>query len=362
MSNKVKYYVFGGLIGFFTIFLAIAIPFSIAKIRVDQIGVRVKVWSVKRGVVPKDGLVGWHRGIPKVDQWDRYDGTVQTFLKTSERLEKIKTEPIKVRTIDDYDVDVELIIKYILRRGEVYLLRQLLGPGDRYKIILNNEAVDVARSVFGKMGEKDLYDPYERRKRAEEAGKLLAERMKDRYLDIIDVLLLDLRFDPKLDRLIRNRKLAEQDTLVNISKTRAADERGITMTIDSTTEAFVEKIMGDRNAKLTILEAITNQRVVEIAAAADKYMVEKKAGADRYKEERIAAGKLLVRKVNAEGENLKRAAMIGPGGDLIVAMEAARNINLGDISISTQQIDLLDIEGIIGKFGAAVEKKEITPP
>ncbi|MGR3296043.1 MAG: hypothetical protein ACUZ8A_07450, partial [Candidatus Bathyanammoxibius sp.] len=59
----------------------------------------------------------------------------------------------------------------------------------------------------------------------------------------------------------------------------------------------------------------------------------------------------------AEGENLRRAAMIGVGGDLIVALEAAKNINLGYLEFTTQRVDMLDIEEMVLKFGAAPEKE-----
>jgi len=146
--------------------------------------------------------------------------------------------------------------------------------------------------------------------------------------------------------------VAELDGLASISKAKAADQRGITQTIDADTEALVEKISGDKAAKLAILEAITRQRITEILAAADKYMVEKRAISDRYKEERIARGNLLVAVSQAEGERHRRMAMVGVGGELVVAMEAARNLNLGDLSFSTQQVDMLDVESMINKLGA----------
>ncbi len=379
MATKKNLYVYGGIIGFFVIFFGVAVPFCIFKVYVNEIGVWTKVWPVgitdlTRGVVEQDYFVGWHRGIPIVDYWDRYDGTVQTLNRTSDKIKGRRMEPIQVRTVDDYDVSVELIIKYKIRRGSAWKLRKLLGPGEakyepkaarktaqekvRYKVILNNETVDVARSVFGKMTEKHLYDPYEKRKRAKQALKELQKRMDGRFLDIIDALLLDLKFDPKLDRKIKNVKLAELDILLNISKGKAADYRGITNIIDADTEAWVERIEGDRIAKFTILEALVNQRIAELMAAADKYWVEKKAESDRYKAERMAAGELLVRKAKAEGENLRRAAMIGVGGDLIVALEATKNINLGYLEFTTQRVDLLDIEQMVQKFGAAPEKKK----
>ncbi|HCN18794.1 MAG: hypothetical protein A3C38_05750 [Planctomycetes bacterium RIFCSPHIGHO2_02_FULL_50_42] len=362
MNPKKNVYVYGGVIGFFVIFFGVAIPFCIYKVSVEELGVWTKVWPVgitdfSRGVVEQDYFVGWHRGIPIVDYWDVYDGTVQTMNRTSDKVLGKQMDPIQVRTMDDYDVSVELILKYKIQRGNAWKLRKLLGPGDRYKIILNNETVDVARSVFGKMTEKHLYDPYEKRKRAKQALEELQKRMDSRFLSIIDVLLLDLKFDPKLDRKIKNVKLAELDILLNISKGKAADYRGITNIIDADTEAWVERIEGDRIAKFTILEALVNQRIAEIMATAEKYMVEKKAAANRYKQERTAAGDLLVRKARAEGENLRREAMIGVGGDLIVALEAAKNINLGYLEFTTQQVDLLEIEDMVQKFGVAPEKK-----
>ncbi|MBI5124687.1 MAG: hypothetical protein HZA70_00465 [Planctomycetes bacterium] len=353
MKSGSKYYILGGIIGFAFIFLAIAIPFSIKRVQLTQVGVRVKVWGVVRGVVPEDAYVGWHRGIPKIDEWEFYDGTVQTEDRTAEVIRDRKEgNPIKVRTADDYDVTLEMIVKYKLQRGNVNRLRQEIGAGDMYKRIISVEAYDAARVAFGKMVESDLYNPLEKRKRADEARDLLIQKLKPRYVDVVDVLILNLNFDPKLDRKIKNLKVAELDSLANISKAKAADQRGITQTIDADTEALAEKISGDRAAKLAILEAITRQRITEILAAADKYMVEKRAISDRYKEERIARGTLLVSIAQAEGEHYRRLAMVGLGGDLIVAMEAARNLNLGDLSFSTQQVDLLDVESMINKLGA----------
>ena len=353
MKSGSRYYILGGIIGFTFIFLAIVLPFCIKRVQLTQVGVRVKVWSVTRGVVPEDAYVGWHRGIPKIDEWELYDGTVQTEDRTAEATRDRKEgNPIKVRTADDYDVTLEMIVKYKLQRGNVNRLRKEIGAGDMYKRIVSVEAYDAARVAFGKMVETDLYNPFEKRKRADEARDLLIQKLKPRYVDIVDVLILNLNFDPKLDRKIKNLKVAELDSLANISKAKAADQRGITQTIDADTEALAEKIGGDRAAKLAILEAITRQRITEILAAADKYMVEKRAISDRYKEERIARGTLLVSIAQAEGEHYRRLAMVGLGGDLIVAMEAARNLNMGDLTFSTQQVDLLDIEFMIGKLGA----------
>ena len=142
------------------------------------------------------------------------------------------------------------------------------------------------------------------------------------------------------------------DVVLNISKKLAAEKRGETHEIDAGTEAVAQQIEGEREGELLILHTINEDLIEETLAEANKYLVEKHAEADLYKKKMLAEGRLLVKKAEAEGEKLRREAMTGLGGNMIVALEAARNINLEDISISTQDIDLLNIDEMINKFGA----------
>ncbi|ODS32689.1 MAG: hypothetical protein SCARUB_02185 [Candidatus Scalindua rubra] len=344
------------------IFIVLGIRLATIKVGVGQIGVKTVIWGVKRGVVQKDFKPGWHRYIRRAETWALFDGTVQTFNLTREARTpdgKIESRELPIRTADDYDVTVDIIVKYQIEKGKAHKIRQEIGPGDRYKSFLLSDVLEVARNVLGKMIEKDLYNPDEKRRRAEEAKQLLASRVKSRYIDVIEWLILDMRFDAQLERKIKNVKLAELDELLNISKERAVNQRGITQTIDATTEALAEKIRSNKDGQIVALDAGMTTKVTEILADANKFLIEKKAEGDLYKEERRAAGQLLVARAKAEGERLRRGAMTGAGGDLIVALEAARNVNLGDVIVSTQQIDLLDIEKMIEKLGAGKERKPL---
>lgn len=340
--------------------IAVSLRVCIIKIGIAQVGVKTVVWGVKRGIVKRDFGAGWHRNVPGTVQWEIYDSTVQT-LEMSEEHAGIKgheeRDVLKVRTKDDYDVSVDLIIKYRIKYGEAWALRRDIGSTERYKQIVENEARDIARSVFGKMGELDLYNPIEKRKRALEGKKLHHKRLKNRHVEIIDWLILDIRFDPGLDRKIKSIKVAELDEILNISKGKAANQRGITQTIDAETEAVALEIEGDKKAKLVVMEAKTKNNIITIIAKADQYMVEKKAQGDKYKAEKSASGSYLIAKANADGERLRRKAMAGLGGNMIVAIEAAKNMNLADIVVSTMEIDLLDIDSMVSKLGAEKEKE-----
>jgi len=345
-------------IGIAIIVIVIGVKFMIIRIDIDKVGVKTSVWGVKRGVVQRDYEPGWHRYIRRIENWDVYDSTVQTMNFTREARTpegKIESRELPIRTVDDYNVTVDIIIKFQIQRGKAHKIREEIGPGDRYKGFIASDIREVSRNVLGKMTEKDLYNPDQKRKRAAEAKQLLAVAFENRHINIIDFLILDMRFDPQLERKIKNVKLAELDQVLNISKERAVNQRGITQTIDATTEALAEKIQSNKDGKIVSLNAEMVTKVTEILADANKFLIEKKAEGNLYKEERRAAGELLIARAKAEGERLRRKAMTGTGGDLIVALEAARNINLNDVVVSTQDIDLLDIDKMIDKLGGVIE-------
>ncbi len=343
----------------FIIVIVVGVRFMIIRIEIDQIGVKTAIWGFKRGVIQKDYKPGWHRYIRQIETWDLFDGTVQTLSLTRDARNaegKMESKEIRIRTADDYDVTVDIIVKYQIMRGKANKIRQEIGPGSRYKMFVESEAKDVARSILGKMSEKDLYNPDEKRKRAAEAKILLASQVKSRHVRVIDWLILDMRFDAQLERKIKNVKLAELDELLNVAKERAVDKRGITQTIDASTEALAQKIQSDKDGKIVALKAEMDTKVTRIVSSANKFMIEQKSEGDHYMHVKHAAGELLVDRAKAEGERLRRLAMTGMGGDLIVALEAARNINLGDVVVSTQDMDLLDVDEMILKLGAGVKR------
>ena len=45
--------------------------------------------------------------------------------------------------------------------------------------------------------------------------------------------------------------------------------------------------------------------------------------------------------------------MTGAGGDIIVAMEAARNMNLADVNLSSLDMNLLDVEDMATRLGVS---------
>jgi hypothetical protein len=99
------------------------------------------------------------------------------------------------------------------------------------------------------------------------------------------------------------------------------------------------------------MRAKTDAEIAKIDAEAKKYATEKNADANLKKAQKEAEGQLLVKKAEAEGEKLRNRAMMGVGGSTIVALEAAKNLNLKEVTISTVETDVLDVNAMATKLG-----------
>ena len=88
-------------------------------------------------------------------------------------------------------------------------------------------------------------------------------------------------------------------------------------------------------------------------AEAEVEVARNQADADLYTQALLARGQLLGMEAEAEGERLRAAAVQGPGGQNLVALEAINSLQLGSITISTLEVPLLDIDQMVTRLGAA---------
>ncbi len=322
---------------------------------IGSVGVRTQEYGVfgSKGVVQQDFGPGWHRDLGPIDSWAIFDGTVQTLEMTRDpsRGTVHGRDDVQVQSADGYTVSVDVTVKYRIQPGTAHKVYQDTGSREKYKVIVRNEAQKACMGLFGKMKTEDFYNPDERRNRAAEVSELLATALTDNYVEVIEVLMRDVQFDPEYERKIQTKKLADQEVEYNKSKAIAEEMRGRREVIEATTQRRLDVIEREKDAEIITMRAEANREIAGIEAKAQKYATEKHADSDLTKAQREAAGQLLVKTAEAEGERLRNEAMTGPGGAIMVGLEAARNLKLSDVMVSTVETDLLDIEAIIAKFG-----------
>ena len=352
---------------FMSVLIVLIITGSYAMVRsmvffvpIGQVGVRIQQYDVigKKGVVKKDFGPGWHRDLGPVDSWELYDGTVQTLemTKDSQYGSEHGRDDVKVQSIEGNHISLDVTVKYQLQKGMVHKLYQDTGRGFKYRAIVRVEAEKACMDLFGKLATEEFYDPSAKRHTADEVQRLLKIALEDNFIEILDVLIRDVEFDPEYEAKIRKKKLADQEVQLNISMANAEKMRGKTQVIEAETKKLLAIIIKEKDSDIIKMQAQNDLDVAMIQAQYEKYRVEKMADADLIKAQNEAKGGLLVKKAEAEGERLRNEAMQGSGGDVIVALEAAKNLNMSAATISTLHVDLLDVDGMVDRLGLAGSK------
>ena len=322
---------------------------------VGQVGVRIQQYGVlgKKGVVQKDFGPGWHRDLGPIDNWELYDSTVHTLEMTKDpnRGSSRGQDDVKVQSIDGNALSLDVTVKYRIKPDNVHLLFQDTGRGTKYMTIVRNEAESASMRHFGQMKTEDFYNPAMKRMAADQIKAELEESLADNFIDVIDVLIRDVEFDPRYEQEIRLKKLADQEVELNKSMAAAEEMRGKTQVIEAETVKLVNIIVKEKEAELINMQAETDLEIAKIKAEADKYVTEKQADADLIVAEKEADGERQVRTAEAEGERLRNEALQGAGGNTIVALEAARNLQITEATISTMDVDLLDVNAMAEKLG-----------
>lgn len=315
------------------------------KIPPGQTGVLNAEWT--RGLVEEDYGPGFHWDIGPLHTWIRFDTTVQTFNMSMKEDEG----PLQVKSADGATVAIDVTVKYRIKPGRTWKVLKDNGPGEAYKIKVRNEAINVLRRELGALQTEAFYDPVIRQTRAAQMEKALSERLASLDIELIKILIRDLKFDEAFEVRIREKSLAQQDVELNQARTEAAKERGKTNDIIAQTKAKVVVIDQEKEKTLIALRATNDKTIAQIRADANKKEIETRSDADLFAAQMRAQGELEVRRAEAEAERMRRESLAIAGADVYVALELAKSLNLGELTISTQMVDPLDIEGMMKRLG-----------
>ena len=325
-------------------------------IPIGQVGVRIQQYSIfgKKGLIAKDYTPGWHLNRGPLDKWLLFESTVQTLEMTREpsRGSDHSIDDIKVQSADGYAISLDVTVKYQIIKDQAFQLYKQIGAGSKYKIIVRNEAQSACMGEFGQMKTEDFYNPSERRTTADAVHIQLNEALNPKGLEVIEVLIRSVQFDPEYEKKIRRKKLADQEVELNISMGKAEEMSGKTQVIEAETKKLVNLVIKEKEAELIRMQAETDLQIATIKAEFDRYVKEKEADADLIEAQKSSEGTLKVLTAEAEGERLRNEALQGSGGDILVALEAAKNLNIQDVDVSTLDIDFLNLEEMAQKLGA----------
>ncbi len=334
MSKKV--------LGFFLILLLIIVPLfvlGLKKVDRGQIGVKTRLLPITgiKGIEKTALKPGLYLILPFAEKLDTFSGRVQKLELTSvpgqgDRSDK---DNVDIQTSDGTTIYVDATLLFrIMPTGAARLLSTL--GHDFLKRKIRPEFIAVLKYKLGELNAEEFYDAEKRERKAKDALAEFNRRTAPNGIEAFQILIRDFHYQPEYEKAIENRKLADQTTLLNQSRSASSKEA-----------AEVARIQAKGVAMAKVEVARGNAEAEKIRADARLYLELKKAEADQ-----------LVQTAKAKGDALIANAMTGPGGRRIVALQMAEVLKgLDKIVVQSggkQGVNPLDLKSLLKMTG--VEK------
>ncbi len=336
--------------------LALGLRFLVIKIEPGEIGVVNAEWT--SGLIEEDFGPGFHWSVGPLHTWTVFDGTVQTLHMHRDRDRAARNDDadveraLEVKSSDGATITIDVTLKYRIKPGKAWRLLKTFGSSVGYKEKVRNTALDVLRISLGDLAAEEFYDP---KNRAEVAAKMegnLREQIDSLDVELVGILIRDLAFEERFEERIKRKTLASEEQQLNKAQTLAAEMAGKTNKIEAETGALVLVIDQERDKTLREMKAENDKTVAGITAEYRKSVQELQSDADLYAALKGAEATLLLKEAEAKGQAARRDAVGSPGGAVLVALELAKSLRLGDMSVSTQAVNPLDIDAMIERLGA----------
>jgi regulator of protease activity HflC (stomatin/prohibitin superfamily) len=207
---------------------------------------------------------------------------------------------VNIQTSEGYTVQADLTVLY--RIADPLKVMQTIGPGRLFEdsAVIPRAQQDLRRAL-GELDAEDFYRGDKRVQKAQAAQQALEAELKDKGIEILQVLVRRYTYDQRYQQAIEQRKIQDQTVYKNEAEAKSA-----------TAAAAKNKIVAEGAA------------AVQVELARGEAEVKKlEADADLYRRRKAADGDLLVKLAEAQGTELENQALRGAGSENMVGLRMA---------------------------------------
>jgi regulator of protease activity HflC (stomatin/prohibitin superfamily) len=238
--------------------------------------------------------------IPFTTDWNTYDISIQNLAMIAGGG---NDDAIRFKTTDGNDVHVDVTVVWQINAAKAAHTLQHVGEDTdmvRRKLV-RPACRSIVRDVLNELQSEDFYIAEKRFQKANEARDRLAKMLEPEGIVVTQVILGEHHFHPEYEQVIRDKKLAEQNSERLRSEAKAAAEQA---------KSKLEKAKGE-----------VNQQLAEAAG----YLDQVKLGADAqfFQSQKRAEAILAERKANAQAIQKRNEALAGSGGKTMVKLKIA---------------------------------------
>ena len=221
--------------------------------------------------------------------------------EATEDLEGHRSAPgINIQTSEGYTVAVDVTVVY--RLSDPLKVMTTIGPGRLFEdsAVIPRATQDLRRAL-GELDAEDFYRGDKRSRKARDAQLALETELKEKGIDVFQVLIRRYTYDSRYQAAIEQRKIQDQLVYKNEAEAKAA-----------TAAAAKNKIIAQGQASVLVELARGEAEVKKLEAEADLYRRRKQADGD-----------LLVKLAEAQGTELENQALRGVGSENMVGLRMA---------------------------------------
>src|SRR4051812_15967206 len=240
-----------------------------------------------------------------ITDWHVYNVALQNLemVQARDRGDRSGRDDIQFKTHDGNDIEVDVTVAWRIDTARTpWILEHVGGSTAEVKENLVRPACrSIVRDVLNTMTSEEFYVSDKRFQKAEEARDKLARVFQPEGVIVERVILGEHHFHPEYEKVIHDKKLAEQTAERMVSEGHAAQQEAL------------------RN--LETAKGQVAQKIATAKGALDQ--VKLHADADYYSSQREAEAILAEKRARAKGVEKTNQAMSGAGGRALVKLSVA---------------------------------------
>jgi regulator of protease activity HflC (stomatin/prohibitin superfamily) len=319
------------------ILLPILVAVLFKRVPPATIGVKQGQWG--GGIIQADYPTGFHLGVSGYHKWHFLPSTTH-FLHYTENDARSSSptvsydRPLQIRAADGNVVTYEVTVAYRIIEGEAW---EIIGDGLKiqYKDRVKSKVTAILRDELSKLSSENLQLTDERLLLVGSALPILSADLKEFHCQADSILIRRLRFQQEYEEKLQDKQFLRQKALLDAANTLLAEEEKTVNLIER--QIVAAEMALTQNWEKTIQEKKSEYEVLlaGIKAKASIYAAETMAEGDAEKVIAEANGQLALEKAEALRNELRTAALNSKGGRILLALEAAENLNIPTVILNS---------------------------
>jgi regulator of protease activity HflC (stomatin/prohibitin superfamily) len=272
-----------------------------------------------------------------ITDWNVFNVALQNLSMVQSKSEgdRAERDDIEFKTHDGNDITVDVTVAWRIESAKAPYILQFVGgsTAEVKENLVRPTCRSIVRDVLNTMTSEAFYVSDKRFEKAEEAREKLSKVLGPEGVIVERVILGEHHFHPEYEKVIHDKKLAEQTAERMVSEGHAAQQEAL------------------RN--LETAKGQVSQKIATAQGALDQ--VKLHADADYFRAQRESEAILAEKKAHAKGVEKTNQAMSGAGGRTMVKLRVDEALEGKEIVFlpGGGKLQTLNLNELLGRYAAS---------